>query len=186
MQPAASPAEPASRPPIRLRRSDRAKLFELAFDGLLRSPRTAGALLQEVRRASILPEQEGGPETVGIGSGVAFRDGSGRLRRFVLVTPDQADPAKGRLSVLSSLGAALIGLSVGQAISWPDRVGGTLRLTIVAIEPPAQDAGHGQGEPARAPADGRSAPEAGDVVPFRRPAPATPPPRDDSPPPSAA
>jgi regulator of nucleoside diphosphate kinase len=186
MRPAISPAAPASRPPIRLRRSDAAKLFELALDGLLRSPRSAGALLQEVRRASVLADQEIGPETVVLGSAVAFRDAAGRVRRFVLVTPDEADPAKGRLSVLSSLGAALIGLSLGQAIDWPDRVGGTLRLVIVAVEPPSTSPNAGEGEPRRAPTDGAPAPDAGDIVPFRRPAPAAPPSRDDPPPPSAA
>jgi regulator of nucleoside diphosphate kinase len=53
------------------------------------------------------------------------------VRRLVtIVYPGDADESAGRISVLSPLGTALLGLSVGQAIDWdfPDGSRRTLRV----------------------------------------------------------
>src|SRR3546814_3263969 len=70
-----------------------------------------------------------------MGSGVTFIDEKSRAERTVrLVYPAEADIAEGRMSILTPVGAGLIGLSVGQSINWPDRGGIEHRLTIVAVE----------------------------------------------------
>ena len=55
----------------------------------------------------------------------------GTQREIELVYPDESDPAMGKISVLTPVGSALIGLRVGQEIAWefPD---GSMRCLKVA------------------------------------------------------
>lgn len=57
----------------------------------------------------------------------------GTQREIELVYPDEADPATGKVSVLTPVGSALIGLRVGQAIlrDFPD--GSVRRLKVTAV-----------------------------------------------------
>jgi len=50
-----------------------------------------------------------------------------------LVYPAEANISEGRVSVLTLIGAALIGLRVGQSISWPTRRGEERRLTVLRV-----------------------------------------------------
>jgi len=132
MQPALGPE---SLPAITLRESDAARLYAVAFAALLNNPRWAGGLLDELRRADVMPDDQVGTEVAGIGSHVEFVDrriAPARVRRAQLVLPEEAD-GREKLSVLSELGAALLGLAPGQSIVWPDRRGGTDHLTVVAV-----------------------------------------------------
>jgi regulator of nucleoside diphosphate kinase len=55
------------------------------------------------------------------------------VRRLVtIVYPGDADESAGRISVLSPLGTALLGLSVGQAIDW-DLPDGRRALRVDAL-----------------------------------------------------
>ena len=47
--------------------------------------------------------------------------------------PGEADIEKGFVSVLTPVGAALIGLTAGQAIDWTDRDGRTRRLHVLEV-----------------------------------------------------
>jgi regulator of nucleoside diphosphate kinase len=74
---------------------------------------------------------------VGLGSRVvclAWDGGALQRRRVQIVSPEQADPTRARISVLSDLGAALIGLSAGQSIEWADRRGGGRRFQVLEVE----------------------------------------------------
>jgi regulator of nucleoside diphosphate kinase len=136
------------RPPIVLRRSDHERLTHLAVRGLLSTPRDAGALLQEIERATVLDDGEVDAATIVIGSRIRFRTGSGgEPHEATLVLQGEADETAGRVSVLTNLGAGLLGLSKGQTILWPDRVGGRRRLTILDVQPPGLG---GAAEPAGA------------------------------------
>lgn len=126
-------------PPVTVRTSDAERLYEIAMDMLLISPRRAGGLLDELRRAVIVEDDRCDPQVAGIGSHVEFidhRDPSARPRRVQLVLPKDADGG-GQVSVTADLGAALLGLTPGQSIVWPDRRGGAARLTVVAVSPDA-------------------------------------------------
>src|SRR3546814_17088771 len=69
-------------------------------------------------------------------SHVTFVDeGSGSRREVKLVYPENADIANGRISILTPVGAGLIGLSEGQTITWPDRDGHDRRLRIEPVPP---------------------------------------------------
>jgi regulator of nucleoside diphosphate kinase len=70
-----------------------------------------------------------------MGSKVEFRDDETRTVQNVrLVYPDQADAQQGRISILTPVGAALIGLSTGQSIQWRDRRGTLKKLTVLAVD----------------------------------------------------
>jgi regulator of nucleoside diphosphate kinase len=56
------------------------------------------------------------------------------------VYPGEADIAQNRVSILTPIGAALIGLSVGQSIAWSARDGRQQVLTVLSVEPPAATA----------------------------------------------
>jgi regulator of nucleoside diphosphate kinase len=53
-----------------------------------------------------------------------------------LVYPAEADIEAGRISILTPIGAGLIGLREGQSILWPDREGRERRLTVVRVTQP--------------------------------------------------
>ena len=66
-------------------------------------------------------------------------DQTGENRWVELVYPDEADPAAGRISVLAPVGAALLGLGIGQDIEWDFPNGAVRRLTVVSvIQPPPE------------------------------------------------
>jgi len=61
-------------------------------------------------------------------------DHSPEVRRVQLVLPKDADIDAGRVSILSYVGAGLIGLKEGQSINWPDTSGAARKLTLVKVE----------------------------------------------------
>ncbi len=131
-------ADAPERPPIVLSRSDRTLLERAAIESLLRAPRVAGGLLDELRRARVVADEDLDPDIVRLGARVTFREGAdGRPQTTRLVGPDQVVDDAQDTSVLSSIGAALLGLQVGQSIRWRDRVGGEQVLTIVGVAPPS-------------------------------------------------
>ncbi len=133
---AGDPALDLRHPPIVLRASEEAKLYTAALTRLLLSPRSAGPLLDELDRAQVLPDAEVGDEVAGLGSIVEYSE-AGDRRVVELAPPERADPRRGRVSVLSALGAALLGLSPGQSILWCDRAGPRRRLQVHAVTPGA-------------------------------------------------
>lgn len=129
-------------PRIALRRADRQTLLAIAYEGLLSDTRGAGALLYEVSRADLIGDDAKVPQTATLWSRVLFLDDiSGSHRMITLVPPEQAHGSSARVSVLSPVGAALVGLSKGQRISRPDRHGGELSLTVLTVLPPHQGPG---------------------------------------------
>jgi regulator of nucleoside diphosphate kinase len=96
----------------------------------------ADDLEDELRRARVLPGLLVPPDVVVLGARVTFEDETTRVRKAVVVVlPDEADAGAGRVSVLSPVGAALIGLRVGQRIAWALPHGQTV-LRVVGVEQP--------------------------------------------------
>jgi regulator of nucleoside diphosphate kinase len=115
--------------------TDHNRLTGLAQTALDRVPDMAEDLLAEMDRATItdpVPEN-----VVRMGSSVTFRSGSDDAKRITLVYPGQADIAENKISVLTPLGTALIGLAAGQTVVWVARDGKERVLEIAAVEPPA-------------------------------------------------
>lgn len=121
-------------PPITLSGIDCERLDRLATAAASTFPRTAEFLAREVSRATIVPSGFLLHGVVTMGSQVEFRDDTtDHTRTVTLVYPEEADLAEGRLSVLSPVGAALIGLSVGQSIEWQTPGGGWRSLTVLGV-----------------------------------------------------
>jgi regulator of nucleoside diphosphate kinase len=132
-----SPVRGAQRPPVHLIDRECDLLADLALQAEGRSPAVAALLLGEIERAETHSAEMLPSGTVTIGSQVDFLDeGTHRLRTVTLVMPGEADIEAGRISVLTPVGAGLIGLCEGQVIDWPDRDGTPHRLRILAVRRP--------------------------------------------------
>jgi regulator of nucleoside diphosphate kinase len=119
---------------------DHDRLTTLARTALDRLPDTAEELLSEMDRATIADAGAMPASVVRMGSTVTFRNGGDDTKRITLVYPGQADIAANKISILTPLGTALIGLAAGQSVVWKARDGKERVLDIAEVEPPALDA----------------------------------------------
>jgi regulator of nucleoside diphosphate kinase len=128
------------RPPIHLLAAESDMVAGLALQAEHRFPVVAAMLLEEIERAE-LHEAETLPDTaVTLGSEVDFIDeNTSQMRTVELVMPAVANIARGRISILTPMGAALYGLTQGQSIDWPDLDGHERRIRIVRVRQPAND-----------------------------------------------
>jgi regulator of nucleoside diphosphate kinase len=136
----------ALRPPLLMSEEDHARVVALAGVTRIRNPLVARLLIEEAERADVVPAGKVPANVVAVGSWVEFRDATGETRRVQVVLPGEADIEEGRISVLSLVGAGLIGLSRGQSIDWPTQDGRLRRLTVVSVEAAASGAGAGTGQ----------------------------------------
>ena len=121
-------------PPITVSTADFESLQRLASAAASKFPRTADFLRREIDRANLLECTQTVPGLVAMGTKLEFRDDvTGRVRRVTLVYPHEADLDAGKISVLTPVGAALIGLSVGQSIEWQSPTGGWRSLTVLRV-----------------------------------------------------
>lgn len=122
-------------PAIIVSDTDQERLSRLAASVMGRIPDIAEELMAEMERAAVVADDAIPPTVVQMGSMVEFKTDDGHRRRVQLVFPSDADIALGRVSILTPIGAALIGLSEGQAIMWTTRDGRELELTVLSVEP---------------------------------------------------
>ncbi len=94
----------------------------------------ASALLAELERAHVVSEPEA-KTAAGMHSRVDFVHNGQDYRGVRLVYPGEADFANGFLSVLSHVGAMLLGLSPGQSIAWAGPDGRDHTLEVIAVAP---------------------------------------------------
>jgi regulator of nucleoside diphosphate kinase len=124
----------ADRPTIHLIDTEQTRLLDLAHAIRSRQPELSELLQAELDRAEVHDAASLPPGVVCMHSTVEFLDeGSGTRRTVQLVYPHEADIAAGRISVLTPVGAGLIGLSEGQSILWPNRVGQERPLRIIQV-----------------------------------------------------
>ena len=103
----------------------------------------ADALDAELTRAVVVEPTEVPPDVVTMNSRVVYRDEeSNETREVTLSYPKDASLEQGRVSVLAPVGAALLGLSVGQEIEWLVPGGRHKRLRILAVTYQPQAAGN--------------------------------------------
>lgn len=121
-----------SDPPIVVAKSDLDRLRPFVAM-TYRSP-VADYLAEELSRARVVDTLPDASDVVRLGSSVRFKDlRSGVARTVTLVTPNEADIDAGRISVLTPVGAALLGLSIGQQIAFtlPNGTERSLRVMTV-------------------------------------------------------
>jgi len=125
------------KPRITLSVEDFEQLSVLARAAMSRLPDIASELTDELERAELVPAADYLGGVVCMGSEVTFRDEStGKTQRVTLVYPDKADIAQSRVSVLTPIGTALIGLRIGASIEWETRTGEVRELTVLDVAPP--------------------------------------------------
>lgn len=104
---------------------DYSRLCLLTGDTLLR---------EELGRAVVVSADEVPDDIVRMHSRVVFLDKSSGLQREIqLCFPEEADINAGKISVISPVGTALIGLKVGHEIDWPFPNGETRLLKVVDV-----------------------------------------------------
>jgi transcription elongation factor GreA len=69
----------------------------------------------KVSRAEVIDPPTNG-DRITFGSTVLLRDGEGREVRYQIVGSDEAEPARGRISVMAPLARTLIGKKVGERV----------------------------------------------------------------------
>jgi regulator of nucleoside diphosphate kinase len=126
-------------PTIIVRQSEETALVNLAVAILRREKTHRGAslLMDEMHRASVVPDEAIEDTIVRMNSTVVFDIDDRGTRRAQLVFPADADINKGTISVLSPIGAALIGLSQGQTMRWQGYDGRKHVLTVNSVHQPS-------------------------------------------------
>jgi regulator of nucleoside diphosphate kinase len=127
------------RPAITIGEADHQQLLALAMGG----SSVAGNgddLFAELERARVVPDRKVGADIVRMGSTVSYRPDNGHDREVTLVYPAEADIAAGKVSVLTPVGTALIGLRTGQSITWTARNGQRHVLTVLSVTQPQTEA----------------------------------------------
>lgn len=127
-------SQTSGRPPLHVIDTEADALYELAMAIRTRNPQVAAKLSEELDRATIYTTADIPDNVVTIGSEVEFMDEqSGTRRKVELVWPRKADLDQDRISVLTLVGAGLIGLREGSSIQWPDQSGKERRLQIAKV-----------------------------------------------------
>ncbi len=103
----------------------------------------ADRLHDELMRAEVVSPELIPSDVVTMRSRVVFADArTGAQREVTLVYPSEADATTKRISVLSPLGTALLGMRVGQLVEWTLPNGRHARYRVLAIRYQPEAAGH--------------------------------------------
>ncbi|MDE4914603.1 nucleoside diphosphate kinase regulator [Methylobacterium sp. 092160098-2] len=130
------PASLEERPPIVIPTTDLRSLREIVTATRPSDPRAAVAawLAEELDRAAVVAPEVLPPRVVTMHAQVSYRDDvTDQVGRMTLVYPGEEDAEGQAISVLSSVGAALVGLSEGQSIRWRTPSGGLRGLTVLRV-----------------------------------------------------
>jgi regulator of nucleoside diphosphate kinase len=122
------------KPQIAMAQSEHVRLMRLA-DTLSRgNPDLADQLYAELGRAEIFADGDATRRVVRMGSTLEYATDTGDRRAVTLVFPGEEDISAGRISILTPVGIALIGLSVGDTIAWRTLGGRTRQLTVKRLQ----------------------------------------------------
>jgi regulator of nucleoside diphosphate kinase len=131
------PERESSRPEIHISESDYDLIAAFGLRIERSDPELSRTIFDEIDRAQIHADGDLPGKVVAIGSEVEFVDEkNGDVRRMTMVLPAEADIEAGRISVVSSMGVGLIGLSEGQSIDWPYPDGRPRTLRISSVRQP--------------------------------------------------
>ena len=125
-------------PPIAIARRDHARLERLADDALRARHPVGRFLMSEIRRAVVF-DTNTVPEGIAcLNQWVTYRvDGSLQAESKMLVCPDELRNGQIELSVLSPLGAAILGMSIGHRIKFFSIEGGLHSVVVEDVIAPA-------------------------------------------------
>ncbi|WP_442894482.1 GreA/GreB family elongation factor [Bradyrhizobium sp. AZCC 1588] len=121
-------------PPVTISETDQERLVAVATSALAdrRVSPAASNLLREVHRATIVPDDQLPTNVVAVHSCVDVHDNlTGTNSQIVLVFPGEIHTTPDAVSVLTPLGAALIGLSEGASVDWCTASGDRSSKTVL-------------------------------------------------------
>ena len=121
------------KPKILVSDADLPRLTRLADAIADQSPDLADELLEELERARVVKAAQLPDTVVRMGSTVSYSSDDGQTKTITLVFPAEADIAAGRVSILTPIGTALLGLSPGQSMEWTARDGRRHKLTVDGV-----------------------------------------------------
>ena len=92
-----------------------------------------------IARANVVPSNKIPADVVTMNSVVCVVDDAGAEQKWTLVYPEEANVASAKLSVLSPMGAALLGARAGKSVKYsaPNGAQRSLRIDRVAFQPEA-------------------------------------------------
>lgn len=122
------------RPPIIINRIDAERLQRLIDNAAEKDIMVAELLEEELLRGEVLDPQDIPEDVVSMNSQIRFTDLT-RERQMIrtLVYPHSLASVADGISVMAPIGAALIGLRVGDVIEWPLPNNTEVRLRVDAI-----------------------------------------------------
>jgi regulator of nucleoside diphosphate kinase len=134
-----TPKKQAKRnPKVVINANDLAHLEGLADGMMRRNPALADRLFEEIGRARIVAAAKMPKDVVTMGSTVTYRDETtGQEKSVTLVYPENADISQLRVSVMTPIGVALLGLATGASFYWDTRDDQRRMLTVIRVEQPA-------------------------------------------------
>lgn len=124
-------SQPA-RPPIYVTDAELERLSDLAHAVQGREP-AADMLIEELARARITPVEDVPQGVVRMHDKVHFLYDGTRYEDFTLVYPYEANIEDRRISILTQVGAMLIGLHVGDAMNWSGRDGRAHSMEVLEV-----------------------------------------------------
>jgi regulator of nucleoside diphosphate kinase len=129
-------SNPSERPTVYVAEADLERLWALAEN----LTGAGGRLLaRELDRAVVVPDGERPADFARLGSRVEYRDLlTGRARALRIVPPSEADLEAERLSVISPVGAALIGLRPGDLFALTTEDGRPHVLQVLSVRAPSE------------------------------------------------
>ncbi|HWW05474.1 nucleoside diphosphate kinase regulator [Collimonas sp.] len=132
------------KPPITISSFDLERIEQLLASAAYRNLPGIDALEQELARATVVDPEQIPPGLITMNSAVRFIDDVSKVEYdMTLAYPGPSNPPDA-VSILAPVGSALLGLSVGQSISWQGPGGRPLQLRIldVTYQPEANGAFH--------------------------------------------
>ncbi len=100
-------------------------------------------LLKEMSRADIVAPEAIAPTVITMNSRVTFTViSTGQTMTRTLVYPRDQEGSADKVSILTPMGSALLGLAVGQEIEWFIESNKTMRVQVNAIDYQPERAGH--------------------------------------------
>ncbi|MFG6608446.1 nucleoside diphosphate kinase regulator [Sulfitobacter sp. 1A10445] len=122
------------RPKIVLSKTRLAELEALSERMMRRDPDLAELLIEELSRARVVTPSRLRRDVVDLGRQFTYHDETaGKNHTVTLVLPPEADISAGRISILTPIGVALIGLVEGAAFHWETRDGQRRELKVLKV-----------------------------------------------------
>ena len=122
-----------------------AERLELLLEALKPDATGRAELEAELARASVVEPQQMPANVVTMNSTVKFvMQSSGEAFEMTMVYPKDVESSGKTVSILAPVGSALLGLTQGDEIEWPNPAGGmtTIQVTEVTYQPERDGALH--------------------------------------------